>query len=155
MLSMGDGGSSAGVRSSGRPSSSGGSSAGGQKRGAAEQPSRPGAQRPRQEAATSSSQPDAAPKPPQRDSQSSKGKGRVGASKVEMLQQSGAAAMEALLIDLGLGQYAAAFDENGYDDVAVMRRYDDAEWAELREHTGMKPGHVAKLKITMREAQAS
>ena len=71
--------------------------------------------------------------------------------KAKIKAMGGAAAYKDGLGNFFLGQYAAAFDENGYDDVAVMRRYDDAEWVTLREHTGMKPGHVAKLKITMRE----
>ena len=43
----------------------------------------------------------------------------------------------------GVGAYAAAFDENGYDDLAFLAA--EAELPRVVADVGMKPGHAHKF----------
>ena len=56
------------------------------------------------------------------------------------------AAVGAMLQSFRLEQYAAAFDEAGYDDVGYIRILKDDALSELVETVGMKPGHAAKFR---------
>ena len=46
---------------------------------------------------------------------------------------------------VGLGRYAAAFEEQGYDDLRYLRTMDAAERATVAESVGMKQGHASKF----------
>ncbi|EOD24120.1 hypothetical protein EMIHUDRAFT_238946 [Emiliania huxleyi CCMP1516] len=51
----------------------------------------------------------------------------------------------AALEGVGLGRYAAAFEEQGYDDLRYLRTMDAAERATVAESVGMKQGHANKF----------
>ena len=51
-----------------------------------------------------------------------------------------------LSIRCRLEQYGAAFEEEGYDDLAFLLTLDRTGLAELAQIVGMKAGHVARLR---------
>ena len=53
------------------------------------------------------------------------------------------------LNELGLSEYAPAFAEQGYDDWGVLAAADCAGIRDLATHTGMRPGHLLKLKAAL------
>ena len=57
----------------------------------------------------------------------------------------GMAAVAAALAQINLQAYAAAFDAEGYDDIAFLRGLDAAERADVAKETGMKPGHAGRF----------
>ena len=57
----------------------------------------------------------------------------------------GMAAVAAALAQINLQAYAAAFDAEGYDDIAFLRGMDAAERADVAKETGMKPGHAGRF----------
>ena len=54
--------------------------------------------------------------------------------------------MEEWLNQQGLGSYAKAFIDNGYDDVEDLVEYQDAQLEELKGLVGLKPGHFNRFK---------
>ena len=61
------------------------------------------------------------------------------------LPTGGIAAVAEALARIGLQAYAAAFDAEGYDDIAYLRGLDAAERAEVATETDMKPGHAGRF----------
>jgi len=63
----------------------------------------------------------------------------------EPLPPLGMPAVLQALEGVGLGRYAAAFEEQGYDDLRYLRTMDAAERATVAESVGMKQGHASKF----------
>ena len=63
----------------------------------------------------------------------------------EPLPPLGMPAVLQALEGVGLGRYAAAFEEQGYDDLRYLRTMDAAERATVAESVGMKQGHAGKF----------
>ena len=65
-------------------------------------------------------------------------------------------AVRRLLTTARLEQYAAAFDEAGYDDISYLLSIAGQAEAlrELASHVGLKPGHAARFACELREAAA-
>ena len=57
--------------------------------------------------------------------------------------------VKAMLTQLRLEQYAAAFDEMGYDDLSYLQSLTPGEIAEVAANVAMKPGHAQKLLMLM------
>ena len=54
-----------------------------------------------------------------------------------------------------LGEYIAAFEEAGFDDLEYLLELDDAALADVAATVGMKPGHAHKLQRWLREKAAA
>ena len=70
---------------------------------------------------------------------------RQGGPATEPLPPLGMPAVVQALEGVGLGRYAAAFEEQGYDDLRYLRTMDAAERATVAESVGMKQGHANKF----------
>ena len=71
--------------------------------------------------------------------------GRLEASRGPAGLGLGMPAVVQALEGVGLGRYAAAFEEQGYDDLRYLRTMDAAERATVAESVGMKQGHADKF----------
>jgi len=69
----------------------------------------------------------------------------LGMPATEPLPPLGMPAVVQALEGVGLGRYAAAFEEQGYDDLRYLRTMDAAERATVAESVGMKQGHANKF----------
>jgi len=69
----------------------------------------------------------------------------LGMPAAEPLPPLGMPAVVQALEGVGLGRYAAAFEEQGYDDLRYLRTMDAAERATVAESVGMKQGHADKF----------
>ena len=69
----------------------------------------------------------------------------LGMPAAEPLPPLGMPAVVQALEGVGLGRYAAAFEEQGYDDLRYLRTMDAAERATVAESVGMKQGHANKF----------
>ena len=57
--------------------------------------------------------------------------------------------VEAFLKHIGLGQYAGAFENNGYDSLDMFFVMDDSDFAIFGPYVGMLPGHLQRLRRTV------
>ena len=50
---------------------------------------------------------------------------------------------------IGLGQYAEAFEDNGYDSLDMFFVMDEMDFRIFGPYVGMKPGHLLRLQHTV------
>jgi hypothetical protein len=65
--------------------------------------------------------------------------------------EEGMEGVRAFLGGVRLGEYAEAFEEQGYDDLPWLSRLGDDLLREICDSLGMKPGHAMKFVMKLRE----